>query len=458
MKSQVMRENEAAYYGVREGVDNTKALQLALEATGADNLELVLPPHDMIITGPLRYYFSNALLRGHGRYSRIIAKGGGYTALTVGPGEGNNGVGNERGGYLKHFAIKTDKKSSDPLPNDFKAGLLLDNIRFVRVEGIQVEGFHFGFDMVNNCFGTSFHDIRTIFGGCRVGMIQRGQKNGKWGSGSDIPVYNGWMAGTEAAYWINPGGGGYNFFGGQMGMGYGLAEDRDDLGCIVIGKDYETGEVGGSGMVSVRGMDFEGWKRAYAIRGYGRCQVSVRNISFLATDKEQQALGILKVTDGENGGWSIEDCQYDGTFSKPGLVDLQTSGSAFEFSERNNRAGYNAYAAGTQVKAGTSLTEQSRLNYGTYSGRKNGKPYVGIGAVQLQGEGNSLRVSFDHGQTFRTVVTQKQGEGEPKFAANYVGEEYVDTLNRKIYKAVGVNTWVTELDGKKHLNDWVALN
>jgi hypothetical protein len=453
MLNKVERQCDAAYYGVREGVDNTQALQLALAATGEIGVELVLPPHDMIITEPLRYYYSNALLRGHGRYSRIIAKGGGYTALTVGPGEGNNGIGNERGGYLKHFVIDAGPTA----PNDMTAGLKLDNIRFLRVEGIQVEGFHFGFDLVNNCFGTSFHDIRTIFGGCRVGMIQRGQKDGKWGSGSDIPVFNGWMAGTEAAYWINPGGGGYNFFGGQMGMGYGLTENRDDLGCIVIGKDYETGQIGGSGIVSIRGMDFEGWKRAFAIRGYGRCQVSVSNVSFLATDREQRALGVLKVTDGENGLWAITNCAYDGQYLEKDLLSLQSSGSAFAYHEYNNLAGYNAYAAGVQIKAGTSLSEQSKTGYGLYSGRRAGKPYVGIGATQIRGEAGALQVSFDFGETFRTIPSQKQGEGEPKFSANCIGEEYVDTLNRKVYKAVSVNNWVT-VDGVKKLNDWVAMN
>lgn len=403
MLSNMSRENEAVYYGVEEGKDCTTALQLALEATAYLGVELVLPPFTMRISKPLVSKYSHTMIQGRGRHSVIKATEPGFTALTVGTGEQVNPYGNHRGGYLSDFTIEGAGK---PI-RDMTAGLRLDNARFVRVSGVESNGFNFGFDMIRNCFGSSFSDIRTHFGDNLVGIRQRGLKNGVWGSGSDIPIYNSWLAGVEAAVWVDPGGGGYNFFGGQMGMGYGLVEDREDLGCIVIGMDYEDGTIGGSGIVTLNGMDFEGWKRAYGIRAYGRCQIKATGISFIASDKEQQALGVLKITDGENGVCKLDSCAPKGTYSRTKLVEISTNGSAFTFNEENTLPDYNLYAAGVQVKAGTTLSQQSKLDLGIHTGRQGGKPFIGLGKTMLKTSSTGeLQVSYDFGQTYHTIVTK----------------------------------------------------
>jgi hypothetical protein len=410
----------AEFYGVHEGIDSTDALQKAIDDVGEKAIELILPGYDIKISRPIIGRANHYCISGYGRLSRIVATDIGFTALTLGPGENINTQGNHLGGYIKDFSILGPTKA----PADGSAGLLLDNIRFLRVMSIESNGFNFGFDLIRNCFGSSFYKPRTHFGDNRIGILLRGEKNGMWGSGSDIPIYNGWFGGVEAAVWVNPNGGGYNFYSGQMAMGYGLTEDRGDLGCIVIGKNYQDGTIGGSGIIRIEGMDFEGWKRAYAIRGYGRCLTKAEGISFTASDKEQMAMGIIKVTDGENGIWSLGVNGLKGNYSQSKLASLQYSGSSFTFHEEPNLPDYNCFAAGERIKAVQSLTSQSKLKSGTVSGRANGKSYVGMDNMYFSTTGiGEPQVSFDWGETWRSLSSYKKGESAPNFPASYIGEK-----------------------------------
>lgn len=390
-------ESDAEFYGVREGVDSTEALQTALNETASKGIELNLPPFDVLVSKPLTCAYDHVMIKGRGRRSKIKTTDTGFDVLTIGTGALPNLQGNHRGGYVKHFTIEGSVKS----PKDMSVGLKLENIRFVRVEGIESNGFNFGFDLNRNCFGTSYHDIRTHFGDNCFAIRLRGLQDGVWGSGSDIPFFNAWLGGSEGAVWVDPGGGGYSFTGGQLSMGYDLKEDRDDLGCIVMGKNYETGEIGGSGLVSISAMDVEGWKRAYAVRGYGRCHFESSRVSYIATDKVNQALGILKVTDGENGVFGFEYAAPKGTYSKADLIDISANGSAFTYHEHGTLPDYNLYAAGVQVKAGVMMAQQSRISQAVYSGRQGGKPFIGMGGTQIRPSATGIEISQDFGKTFK---------------------------------------------------------
>ncbi|MDP4096256.1 hypothetical protein OIN60_05660 [Paenibacillus sp. P96] len=420
-------------FGVMPGIDNYTALQNAIDTCADLGAELVLPNGILNISQGIVSTRTNFFIRGRGA-TVIRTTDPAVTALRLGPGL----VGTpllDPAGYISNLSIQGP--SARPTTNS--AGLVLNGVRGLDIHNVKSTNFTFGFDLQNNCFRTTFHKVQTEFGSTQVGLLLRGQDAGLWGSGSDLVFINCWLYGERAGVWIHRDGGGYHFYGGQLGMGYNLIADNDAWGCMVIGMDYfDNSKIGVVGNIDVIGIDFEGYHHGWGIRGYGRAIFKSSNCSFLGTSATHMAMGIIKVSPAENGQWGFESYNIDGQFSQTQLAQFSGQGSHMSLYDVIPGFGYRAYANGVQVGIGESLSSQSKLDYGLVAGRTGRYPYIGAGRMRFRKiDAATPQISFDHGLTYSSFPVVRTGTVAPTMNANYIGEEYIDTVTRTAYKAVG---------------------
>ena len=100
-------------------------------------------------------------------------------------------------------------------------------------------------DLINNNFGDEFDNIRTYQNSCNVGINLRTGNQ----SGSDLSFYNMWVVGPVAGVSISGGGGGYHFWGGQIGTDNNTSP-QDLTAAIILCKDYLTGATGDATLIS----------------------------------------------------------------------------------------------------------------------------------------------------------------------------------------------------------------
>ncbi|MNW28298.1 hypothetical protein D3C74_51200 [compost metagenome] len=443
--------NARDYFGVypdeeRPGFDVSDSLTKAIETCSDLGVELFLPKGTFNTSRPIVVNRKVFMIQGASAGTVIRTVTNDINGIVIGPGVEGNGV--NISGYIRDITIQGPENA----PNTNSIGFMLDGLRHHEVENIQVRGFTVGFDLVNNCFGSYFKHICASYNYNRVGMILRGQEdNGSWGSGSDIPIINAWLAGVDGGLWVHKNGGGYHFYGGQITGGTGQTSDLDGYGAVTLGKNYydPTSANGAVGNVSFDGIDFEGANHIWNIRGYGRANISVRGCSFLSTNAAHKTLGVLKVDNAENGTFKFEDCTVDGGFTKADLIQYSGHGSAFTVREEGTLFGYNAKANNVPIPAGTTMLEQSGLDIGVSIGRASGRAFVGIGKGRLRWNNNTkvIEVAKDHGvgQTFQPVTGKVGTTAERPIvsAEMYAGMPYFDkTLNKPLWRNANNDGWV----------------
>lgn len=428
----------AEYFGVREGVDVYRALQTAIDECSALGVTLILPPYQMLISQPLVGLGKRHMISGYPETTKIKATDSGFDVLTLGPGyPGTDICPTGKIQYVELVGAAGDA------PTDGSHGLVIDGLKNFNVENVRAGKTEVGFLIKGNSYGLKMTDCRTLFGECNVGLLLPGKVEDVFGSGSDLTFINNWLGGKAAAVWAEKDSGGYHFIGGQLSGGHGLTADDDTIGTVVLGVDYATRSIkGGIGNVDFRGIDFEGMKRGWIFRGYGRVVMEVEKSSFLATDQTNLQMGVLKFNDAENSQISFKSNTVDGSYSQAKLVQFAgANGGALAFHERGTLAGYSLKANGVALSAGTTLSQQSDLDIGVAMGRRSFNPFVSIGRMVIRKNGTAQpQISFDHGTNYFSLPICRTGAGAPTIKANYVGEEYFDTTNKVWYKSISTGT------------------
>jgi hypothetical protein len=276
--------------------DDSEALQEAIDESIELGRPLYLPPGTYRTTKGLVANSTDFAMFGAGsRLSVLVPDASSYDCLTIGPGEEGSGV--DPSGYARDFGIEggdADVFAVGVEPDTGKAAFKLSGMRLFSVQDVAIlsdSSFDIGFDLVDNCFGSTFHNVRTGYNACRVGLNLRTGPE----SGSDMSFFNSWLAGEVAAVYIGPDCGGFHFYGGQMSSSNSSASNQDERGTVIAGKEYTTGAEGRSATTTFDGIDFEGAQRCWGIRSFDEISFTIRESAFNSGNNPM--IGVFKGTD-----------------------------------------------------------------------------------------------------------------------------------------------------------------
>jgi hypothetical protein len=350
--------------------DDTAALQAAINAAIAAKVALYLPAASV-------YYRVTSGLVWNDIYPRIFGEGAGrsliraatagFNVLTV--GNGTEG-GDAHYGYLRDFGIEGATVRPAKIASSSVALLLLNSVKFCSVERMFLDRGDVCVDLKNNCYGTGFLNCWIgRYGESNVGVNLRTGAQ----SGSDIPFWNCWVGGAEAAFHVSAGFTNLRMYGGQVTMKSSTATyTADNRGVFVLGKDYDTGATGNIGGIVVDGVDVENWYRGWAVRSYGQVNNLVfRGCTFFATATgADAAIGIVKMEAAAQSAVTFEDCEARGTFTAAAVASIAGNNSRFGLFERSWLASSPITVNSVALSAGwmTSLRDQSNLNVSGIAG------------------------------------------------------------------------------------------
>ena len=216
--------------------DDTVALQAWLDDAGANGYIAYLPAvaARYKITSTLYENTGNIAIVGAGAINSIIQLDAplvGEDVLVIGANAANS---RRAAGYITGIAVGTSVSRGG------KGGIVLNAVKHYRVSHCHTFNVDIGFDMRNNCYGSEFMHITSADASVNVGLLLRGSFSANAGSGSDIPVWNAWLGARRASVWIEGGGGGYHFHGGQLMGGAANAAEVDSEASMLIGITYEA--------------------------------------------------------------------------------------------------------------------------------------------------------------------------------------------------------------------------
>lgn len=391
------REIDARDYGLKGGgvVDDTTAIQTAINAAIAANLPLVLPAGTFKITAGLTAAARNVMIRGAGgTLTKIVPDTYTFDVFTIGTTEGSVPIGNS--GYLKDIFIegKTTHYSTD-----YWAGVKLVSMRQFYIENVTIHKMPIGFDLISNCYGATFVNARAMLGGLGLNLRAGAE------SGSDLNFLGCWFHGNNAAVSFSPDGGGYHFFGGQFSAGAAQTVDQDLLGAAIIGKDYITGAVGTVPNIIFDGIDFENTRFMHAIRGFGQMTVTIRNCSFLQTDSTAQglldaSLGIIKNNAALQSQIILVNNNVKGYWKAIKSLDITGQGSVCYVEEKATILESNVKFNNVAVGNGTPLMVQSQCSLGMAFWRSGSAVKQLCGSLITRTTGSVVDKSTDWGTTW----------------------------------------------------------
>lgn len=375
--------------------DDTLALQKAIDKSIALKLPLFIPQGSYKITAGLTAISKNVMIYGAGgELTKIKPDGYTYDALTIGVGVA--GSGQYPSGYIRDIAFE----GITTYVTGFTAALKLDGMREFEVSNINTQKMPIGFDLVNNCFGSTFVNCRSNLGGIMFNLRTGPQ------SGSDLTFFNCWGRGKDGAVWISGGGGGFHFYGGQLTGGNNQGADNDLIGSVVLGKDYITGAVGGVGNVNFDGIDFEGSHYIHGIRSFDQVNLMVTNSSFLSTSlatAAEKPLAIIKATNSLQSRITLINVTVAGDWKSVKAIDVAGGNSTLNIVEMgtamvNGTVRFNL-VSNDNAK---SLLEQSANKDGIALFRANSLSKILLGGMIIRPNiaGTKMEVSYDWGVTW----------------------------------------------------------
>jgi hypothetical protein len=263
--------------------------------------------------GELDLPYYNVDLRGVPG-STVVQLPPGARGITVGPKTGQTAIGPS--GQITGVHVRRSAREMDGT-----AGIRLRGTVQFSVRDCRAGGFWAGFDLINNCYGSEFRNCRATFAENYFGVILREGAQ----SGSDITFDNCWMSGQFAAYVVFRNGGGYRIRSGQASMGSEPnalpGPTSEGIGVFVIGRDAETGDKGGVGLVTITDVDVEGWTKFPAINTYDQVDLKVEGTAFLATQGGADAPpNILRAHNHKDSQVTLIHNSFTGTLTGPPAV------------------------------------------------------------------------------------------------------------------------------------------
>lgn len=421
----------------RPNFDSTQYLNAALEDSIKRGVELYIPAGTYRITSTLIATGYNVMISGAGgNMTKIKPDSHTYDALSI--GIGSTGSGQYPSGYLSGISIE----GYSSWTTGFTAGIKIDGMRQFEVRDVNVQRMPIGFDLVNNCYGTKFVNCRSNLSGLplnlRTGPV----------SGSDITFYNCWFRGKNGSVWVSPDSGGFHFYGGQLTGGDSQGADNDDVGIVVLGKDYIDGTIGSVGNVNFDGIDFEGSKYIWQVRSFGQSNLTISNSSFLSTglaSAAEKPLGIIKGTTFNQSKTILINNSVAGVWKAAKAIDIAGQGSLGNINEFGTSM-VNGTVTFNSVANTASLLEQSRsdIGGGFFRSSFTSKLLVGNTMIRSVQSTGKFDISYDWGTTWIPLQQVLSGTTAARPASNtYTGQFYFDTtLNKPIWRNTANNGWV----------------
>jgi hypothetical protein len=374
--------------------DDYLNLQGAINTAISENRELFIPAGFWHTSAPLIAPSNAFRMRGAGSLvTAITATGTGYNTLTIGPGNPQVGP----NGYLRDIHLLGDGIPGSP--TGYSALQLNGTVQY-DVENVQTDNDDIGVDLINNCYGSQFINLRGGFARTlNVGINLRtgGQ------SGSDLVFINPWVVGIWAGVSISGGGGGYHFFGGQIGTTANVAPN-DATGAVILGKDYLTGATGETS-ADFYNTSFEDANYSWIFRAYNNVFLNLDEVHANVANPATPAIGFYENTSFGVGQLSMHNIQLSGYYAP------LSGNSLLVVSGVTTSPPYNHYPVieiGT-ASAGqwptingtptfvTSMTDQSGLE--AYATSISGQG-IELQGLLLGNSGGNLEWSTNQGSTF----------------------------------------------------------
>lgn len=409
----------ASAWGVKaDGVTNdSTALQEAFNEGVAKGLPVRLPSGEIITNKELTWKSSYIAIEGAGsKKTKIVTEKSTYHALSVGPG--NEGQDNRLGGFLRDFTIaggNAERLKAGVEPVTEKSALKLNGARLLQVSDIEIEGTHdIGVSLTNNCYGSSFTNLRCELDACRVGVyMAKGSENGE-----DIDFNNCWISGEVAALHITSGKN-YRVRGGQLTASRQAAAEEDLRGVVILGKDY-LGAAGAEDTEITLETSFEGFKRCWAIRAFKLVKITAH--STFNANAASAAIGFYKNAAHGASYVTLDGCGFVGTFSKAStemvIREGSTSGSTW-----HERGSWGSYKDGTGETSALFNNMARRAEVSRAQGTRDGNIFYMQG-MEFKVTGGILEVSELHKESWRAVT----GRLEEIAASNTLAPKATATL------------------------------
>ncbi|MCA0755708.1 glycoside hydrolase family 55 protein [Paenibacillus sp. N4] len=380
--------------------DDTAKLQAAFNEAAQSGLMLYVPKGTYKHTSPLFADGNDFRMFGDGTQTVFKPTYSNADAIVIGNRSNTSmrGSGSKPSGWAKDFAVI----GPAPKPNTKSTGIKLNGMRQFRVENTYVSNFDIGYDLINNCFGSSFHNIRALWAGLNVGVNLRTGLQ----SGNDIQFYNAWLGGEIAAVHISGDGGGYQFWGGQFGNAEKAANSKvpdDQRGVVILGKDYHTNKLGGVANVTVEGVDIENFKYGWAFRAFYEVDLSLRGLGVYANDTKNFPRGFLKMDNAGASNISMLRVPVKGKYAGSRLIEVNGQQSGFCINEIECKY---AVTLGGKMQNGGSMLVQSRIQQGQAMYRDDGTSKLLLDNVMLRPRGGRLELSADWGKTWKEIATK----------------------------------------------------
>ncbi len=292
---------------------------------------------------------------------------------------------------------------------DSHRALVLEGTPNARVVDVAAYGFcDVAYDLINNCYGSSFENVRSWpVGGALVGLrLRQGPQ-----SGNDLSFNNCWIGGRDAAVWCDPAFGGGHFSGGQLNagmVGSGLVAPDDNLGVVVIGKNRDTSAIGECGNIDLSGVDFEPVQNTWAIRMFHSAQLSVRDCAFLANGSDP-AIGVLKGEDINAARIHLANNRIRGEWEPAAdtmcsLSDLDSVGHMEEFGTDLNCVIDGSGTSGVNL---TSLALNQTAQFSV--NRRLSNTSIILDGLHLRNNSGVLEKAIGHAGTFSPLVKISDG-------------------------------------------------
>lgn len=297
--------------------DDTAALTAGCKAATAAGKIFYLPGNSFKVTGTVTCNPSGSAgnvirIQGVPYVTQLVSTSATADILHLG---NNHSCGGLTCGSIK--GVNLVGPTSTPAQNGQRALVLDDLTQFV-VDTVNVSNTDIGFDMIDNCYGSVYFNVRGgFFGNNNVGLYMRTGSQ----SGNQIFVNDSWISGKLAAVYMSAGADGLYVTRGQFSM---INTTSATQAVFMIGIDYLTSAIGGVGTVSIDKVDTEG-PGGWWIHSYGTVNLTLDKGDFLANGSNPTE-GILKAENAATSRFELDNVEWGGSAGYAAAQPITISG------------------------------------------------------------------------------------------------------------------------------------